>query len=192
MEEKWRWLAYWRNYQFTCTLTLKHLYLLCADTSCSVKVSSAQFALPLTPLFLLYLVLGDTSGIAVMCAKGLHLPIFSSVCVTSFVCCVSRGAVDLKELLNCNIRLIKQRNIVCKATFLHELSWIKLFRTDQGHSSQLHFAYFGHVFLLRPVTYSLRRMTEHQSTQTQRFNLVSRVYINKRRSAQTCRIPDVN
>ena len=135
MEEKWRWLAYWRNYQFTCTLTLKHLYLLCADTSCSVKVSSAQFALPLTPLFLLYLVLGDTSGIAVMCAKGLHLPIFSSVCVTSFVCCVSRGAVDLKGLLNCNIRLIKQRNIVCKATFLHELSWIKLFRTDQGHWS---------------------------------------------------------
>ena len=146
MEGKRRWLDYWGNYQFMCTLTLKHLYLLCADTSCSVKVSSAQFALPLTPLFLLYLVLGDTSGIAVMCAKGLHLPIFSSVCVTSFVCCVSRGAVDLKELLNCNIRLIKLRNIVCKATLLHELSWIKLFRTDQGHSSQLHFAYFGHVF----------------------------------------------
>ena len=150
MEGKRRWLDYWGNYQFMCTLTLKHLYLLCADISCSVKVSSVQFALPLTPLFLLYLVLGDTSGIAVMCAKGLHLPIFSSVCVTSFVCCVSRGAVDLKELLNCNIRLIKQRNIVCKATLLHELSWIKLFRTDQGHSSQLHFAYFGHVFLLRP------------------------------------------
>ena len=119
---------------------------------CSVKVSSAQFALPLTPLFLLYLVLGDTSGIAVLCAKGLHLPIFWSVCVTSFVCCVSRGTVDLKELLNCNIIMImiKQRNIVCKATLLHELSWIKLFRTDQGHSSQLHFACFGHVFLLRP------------------------------------------
>ena len=114
----------------------------------------SSICLPLTPLFLLYLVLGDTSAIAVMCAKGLHLPIFWSVCVTSFVCCVSRGTVDLKELLNCNIRLIKQRNIVCKATFLHELSWIKLFRTDQGHSSQLHFAYFGHVFLLRPDHFS--------------------------------------
>ena len=118
---------------------------------CSVKVSSAQFALPLTPLFLLYLVLWDTSGIAVLCAKGLHLPIFWSVCVTSFVCCVSRGTVDLKELLNCNIRLIKQRNIVCKATLLHELSWIKLFRTDQGHSSQLHFAYFAGVSLTLEV-----------------------------------------
>ena len=42
------------------------------------------------------------------------------------------------------------------------------------------------------VTCSLRRMTEHQSTQTQRFNLVSRVYINKRRARKTCRIPDVN
>ena len=38
------------------------------------------------------------------------------------------------------------------------------------------------------VTYSLRRMTEHQSTQTQRFNLVSRVYINKRRGRKN--MPD--
>ena len=62
-----------------------------------------------------------------------------------------QGAVYLKELFICNIRLIRQRNIVCKATLLHELPVIKLFRTDQGHSSHLHFAYFDHVFLPRPL-----------------------------------------
>ena len=46
-----------------------------------------------------------------------------------------QGAVDLKELLICNIRSIKQRNIVCKATLLYETLRIKLFRTDQGLSS---------------------------------------------------------
>ena len=57
----------------------------------------------------------------------------------------------LKELLICNLRLIKQRNIVCKATLLHELPRIKLFRTDQDHSSHLCFAYFDHVFLPSPL-----------------------------------------
>ena len=43
------------------------------------------------------------------------------------------------------------KNIVCKATLLHELPRIKLFRTDQDHSSHLCFAYFDHVFLPSPL-----------------------------------------
>ena len=54
-----------------------------------------------------------------------------------------QGAVDLKELLICNIRSIKQRNIVCKATLLHETLRIKLLRIAQGLSS---FAYFDFFF----------------------------------------------
>ena len=59
-----------------CNLTLKHVYLLCADEGCFLKVSSVPYALPLTPLFTCYLALGGTSGKTVLCAKGLHLPIF--------------------------------------------------------------------------------------------------------------------
>lgn len=99
-----------RNCQFMCNLTLKHLYLLCSDRSCSLKVSSAQYALPLTPLFSLYLVLGDTFWIAFLCAKGLHLSIFWSfqVIIQGWNKALPWGAGDLKELLICNLRLIEQ------------------------------------------------------------------------------------
>ena len=91
-------LGYWGNYQFICNLTLNHLHLLCTDISCSPKVTSAHMPY-LSPLYfhlfgfwryfsstcftshpsIFTFVLGDTSGIAALCAKRLLLPIFWSV-----------------------------------------------------------------------------------------------------------------
>ena len=80
-------------------------------------------------------------------------PVFQTwwdLCVTGSSPTLCTGCC-LKELLICNLGLIKQRNIVCKATLLHELPRIKLFRTDQDHSSHFCFAYFDHVFLPSPL-----------------------------------------
>ena len=128
-----------RNCQFMCNLTLKHLYLLCTDRSCSLKVSSAQYPLPLTPLLSLYLVLGDTFLIAFCVLRDYICP-FSEVFGWSFK----------DETKLCPEVLVTSKNCssVISGWLNNVTPWTTKNETVQGHNSHLHFAYFDHLFFI--------------------------------------------